>query len=149
MNENAEAWVAELRSGKYEQGDGKLHKITPKGEDQFCCLGVACELYEQKVGGLHPRQMPHRDYEGNIVIGYSTYSGPVPPEHSGDGFAYTLPPEVTEWLGLASDDGSFSDAAPNDLPEESSTSLANLNDSGRTFGEIADTIEEAPEGLFA
>lgn len=37
--ENREAWVKALRSGDYEQGQGKLHQ-----NDRWCCLGVACDL---------------------------------------------------------------------------------------------------------
>lgn len=32
-------WVADLRSGKFKQGEGQL--VTPEGS--YCCLGVACE----------------------------------------------------------------------------------------------------------
>lgn len=32
-------WVEALRSGKYKQVTGRLHKKTG-----FCCLGVACEI---------------------------------------------------------------------------------------------------------
>lgn len=34
-------WITALRSGKYKQGEGEL-KI--KGKQQFCCLGVACDV---------------------------------------------------------------------------------------------------------
>jgi hypothetical protein len=43
MNEVAEVqkkWVDALRSGKFEQGQGFLHKSDGK----MCCLGVACEV---------------------------------------------------------------------------------------------------------
>jgi len=33
-------WVAKLRSGKYEQGRGRLRSK----DDQYCCLGVLCEI---------------------------------------------------------------------------------------------------------
>jgi hypothetical protein len=32
-------WVEALRSGNYEQGRGLL-----RAEDQYCCLGVLCEV---------------------------------------------------------------------------------------------------------
>jgi len=32
-------WVKALRSGKYDQGRGKLYRA---GENDYCCLGVAC-----------------------------------------------------------------------------------------------------------
>lgn len=33
-------WIAELRSGKYAQGQKRLR--TP--DDKFCCLGVLCDI---------------------------------------------------------------------------------------------------------
>lgn len=39
-------WIAALRSGKYVQGKGYLHKITKGKEHMFCCLGVLCEVAE-------------------------------------------------------------------------------------------------------
>lgn len=33
-------WVAALRSGNYKQGQGAL-----RVDDCFCCLGVACDLF--------------------------------------------------------------------------------------------------------
>jgi hypothetical protein len=33
-------WVAKLRSGKYEQGKGRLRSEG----NQYCCLGVLCEI---------------------------------------------------------------------------------------------------------
>lgn len=41
MNENAKKWVAALRSGKYKQGKRQL-----RAGDAFCCLGVACDLFD-------------------------------------------------------------------------------------------------------
>lgn len=43
--EIADKWVAALRSGKYKQGEGFLRK----GENEFCCLGVLCDI-NQDVG---------------------------------------------------------------------------------------------------
>ena len=45
MNENAKKWVKALRSGEFEQGTGYLRK-----GDKFCCLGVACAVYQDEVG---------------------------------------------------------------------------------------------------
>lgn len=44
---NIRQWVADLRSGKYKQGQQLLHKHNVDGPDEFCCLGVAgytCQL---------------------------------------------------------------------------------------------------------
>lgn len=34
-------WLTALKSGEYKQTDGALHD---RGEDAYCCLGVACKL---------------------------------------------------------------------------------------------------------
>lgn len=41
-------WITALRSGKYEQGQKAL-----RVGNKFCCLGVACDLYD-KNGWLEP-----------------------------------------------------------------------------------------------
>lgn len=37
-------WTAELRSGKYKQGAGRLRKLVEDGTWVFCCLGVLAEV---------------------------------------------------------------------------------------------------------
>lgn len=39
QKKNLTEWVAALRSGKYKQGKFNLCK-----NDEYCCLGVACEI---------------------------------------------------------------------------------------------------------
>ena len=40
-------WVAALRSGDYKQGQGRLKS----SENEYCCLGVLCDIYKNEVGG--------------------------------------------------------------------------------------------------
>lgn len=45
--------IARLRSGRYAQTKGALHRVRA-GKHSFCCLGIACELLQipgQSVGG--------------------------------------------------------------------------------------------------
>lgn len=115
----AQLWVERLRSGDYKQARGALRE-----NGAYCCLGVACDLYKEVVGkGEWYAQEDGRD---DFVV-------------YGDGGDGTLPPEVCEWLGLRHDDGAYS---------SETLSLAELNDQGSLFDEIADLIEDAPEGLF-
>lgn len=103
MNESVKKkWIKALNSGKYAQGKGRLRQ-----EDNFCCLGVLCDLYDEK--------------------GWKKWS---------DGYSYrgdsaVLPSAVSDWAGLI-----------NDNPNIGRGSLSNLNDSGKTFKEIANLIEE-------
>ena len=39
-------WIAALRSGAYQQGRGRL-----RAGNEFCCLGVLCDLHRKAVGG--------------------------------------------------------------------------------------------------
>lgn len=41
-------WIEALRSGTYRQGRGKLRSI----DDEFCCLGVLCDLVAPKSWAL-------------------------------------------------------------------------------------------------
>jgi hypothetical protein len=118
MNENAKAWVAALRSGDYKQGREVL-----RDGDEFCCLGVACDLAVK--AGL-PIDV-HNEY---AVASYNENTG-------------TLPNIVRRWLGLTTDTGGYWDKAIG------SGSLAALNDDrGYDFEQIADVIEQEPDGLF-
>lgn len=113
-------WVNALRSGKYEQGKHALRLY----DGSFCCLGVACE-----VSGLGEWRFALGE-----TIGYITHD-------STDADLTTnalLPPAVQQWLGLSTDGGDWSGGA-----------LYTMNDDdGKSFNEIADLIESAPNGLF-
>lgn len=45
-------WVEALRSGKYQQGSGRL-----RIGNRFCCLGVACE-----IDGIKPQEIDGEIY---------------------------------------------------------------------------------------
>lgn len=114
MDERVKAdWVAALRSGEYAQGFGALNK-----NGKYCCLGVLCEL-AVKEGILPP------PVEGPVsTFGY----GRVPNRT-------TLPGEVLVWTGLGL-------AVNNPTPHGTSRSLAEMNDRGASFSDIADVIEK-------
>lgn len=114
LNPNAKLWVEALRSGKYKQDKGFLQ--TQEG---YCCLGVACMLYE--------KQTSERFSRGGEIIRGGRLDGE---------FA-----KVREWLQLKESHGGYCIC-------NIRQSLANLNDAGETFEEIADIIESQPKGLF-
>lgn len=37
-------WIAALRSGKFKQGENYLKNNPSGNENEYCCLGVACEI---------------------------------------------------------------------------------------------------------
>lgn len=114
MNKPVELWVEALESGAYKQALGTL-----QSRQRFCCLGVACDLY-QKVG------------PGDLEVGIGDF-GYV---HY-DGHNSVLPKKVMTWLGIRSDTGGYYTG-----------SLVGLNDNGTSFQQIAEVIRSNPDGLF-
>lgn len=112
-----EKWEYELRSGNYPQGCGVLRQRPDAlSDEKFCCLGVLCDLYLE----AHPERSR---WEGGIsstepkrfkVGGHDTSTPEMPPA------------PVLEWAGISR--GLASD-------------LAELNDGGATFDEVARVIE--------
>lgn len=133
LNENAKKWIEALRSGNYRQGVDSLATIRDYGDIEYCCLGVACELYAQE----------HDIDITESVNGTRLYYGDQ---------EYSLPTVVKEWLGLADEHGTFyKDSLPEkhkDMSLGDKPSLEQLNDNSVSFDEIADFIESEPGGLF-
>ena len=112
-------WVDALRSGEYAQGQERL-----RVNDEFCCLGVLCDL-AAKDGVVR--------VEDEIVDGEERRI-----YYYGDGKELLsdlfLPASVRIWAGLDDDN-------PRVLSDDAS-SLASLNDSGYSFLDIAEIIQE-------
>lgn len=123
LNPNARKWIKALRSGKYKQAREKLCKVDSKGNERFCCLGVACDLFIKSGGDLESE---------DSIDGFRWYG-------SDDS---SLPGAVQSWLGLSSDTGNL-------IPFSFGNSLAGKNDNGASFKQIADIIEKNAETLFA
>lgn len=115
-------WVKALRSGKYAQGRYALNT-----DGKFCCLGVLCEIARADEGlRLEVKNI-------NEIVIY------------GDESSF-LPRQVAEWAGIDSS-GSIPDNFPVEFVNgkghrDTAYSLMALNDSGATFEDIADIIEE-------
>lgn len=109
-------WLTALRSGEYEQGTGYLKK-----GNQYCCLGVLCDL-AVKAGVI---EAPELDGDIDRVYLY-------------DGNLGSLPNPVMKWSGV-SEGGML----PEGVEVRGQSQLWKLNDSeGMTFQEIADVIEK-------
>ena len=119
--ENRHKWIAALRSGEYDQG-----RTVLRSGDAFCCLGVACDISSLGEWG--------RWKDGAPV--YKTKK---------ETHMRELPLAVQDWLGLRTEKGQFVLGGDG----EGTISLANLNDTGFTFEQIADLIEEGQDGLLA
>lgn len=106
-------WLKALRSGEYSQGYSRL----VDEDDNFCCLGVLCDLHARETGGSWDEDAGEFYYKGNTGV---------------------LPKAVVEWAGL--------DKADPWLPvcgiDRDKSSISFVNDIGYNFKRIADLIEE-------
>lgn len=118
-------WVKALRSGEYEQTKDKL----VSEDDSFCCLGVLCNLsVDDGVGEWrHDHILGRWFFQCNEYFDFKD--------------AMELPESVREWAGMNSCDGAIrTDISPYSLIYP--PTLAELNDNGKSFKEIADIIEK-------
>lgn len=115
-------WIAELESGKHNQGRGFLHRIDSSGLEERCCLGVLCKLAVE-AGVIGPPI--DRPESGCTIFGYG--SGDEVTANFG-----VLPYEVKQWAGITWDNGTYGEDA----------TLSAQNDRGWTFEQIAQVIRE-------
>lgn len=86
-------WVKALRSGKYRQGTGMLRNKR----NQFCCLGVLCNLHAMEHPGIAKEQKRKDMYLDNAAY---------------------LPNAVLAWAGLMKESSTmFKLASMNDAGE--------------------------------
>lgn len=130
-------WLDALRSNTYTQGEGALHTIDDTGQERLCCLGVLCQVAMKE--GVVLRRTARLDSGGRTIVEYNNLDG-------------VLPDPVLQWSGLDNRNPSFRpghDVAMGfivrnpDFPTASvGVSLAECNDNGYTFTEVADIIEK-------
>ena len=148
-------WLAALRSGDYlqiksaltgvpavmtgepteededEWGDCDLMDFlqpVPDAPAQFCCLGVACDLTD---GTWDDSPLYADEGDGYFLIrGFNTASGGYCEAQATDNFDF-LPNTVC-----------LRESADQRYPTKVSQYLASMNDSGDTFEDIANWIEE-------
>lgn len=107
-------WLAALRSGEYKQGKNQLID-----GDNYCCLGVLCDIHSKTVKKKGVRFKDNMYFDG---IYYNTIE---------------LTERVQKWAGINSELGTFK------YKNGKQSSLASLNDDkGKSFKEIANIIEK-------
>lgn len=117
-------WVDGLLSGTYIQGQSCLRT----SDDKFCCLGVLTDIYSKESGIEWSKNVRANSL---LVV------------HSFQGEPTLLPAVVQEWAELRSEN------PDTDIEKLSALSpdvylhktLAELNDEGKSFKEIAEIIE--------
>lgn len=117
-------WIKALRSGKYEQGEGALRDSY----DKFCCLGVACDIYDDSRWGIPRVKTKSGYFEYFYRYGKKGRESEVATK------------EVREYLGLRDGYGSRVD--------DPYGSLIEMNDEGKSFKRIANALEKNPERYF-
>ena len=126
MNPEIKAkWIEALRSGDYQQGGGRLRG----GNDQFCCLGVLCDIAANSEGVDVRVTQVELDQPCDCEM---CEKGPDYLYNGCDGY---LPIEVVNWSGLGY-------VNPEVTVGGDRRTLSYLNDGGYTFGQIAELIEE-------
>lgn len=115
-------WVAALRSGKYNQGQGALLKeYYIPGQMNYCCLGVLCDLAQKAKIGKFVKKSGSRSYFFQAKNSSST--------RITDG----LPQSVRKWAGISKYYGFVDDG----------NNLITCNDNlFYDFNKIADIIEK-------
>ena len=111
-----DAWLEALESGEFKKGKMTLKK-TVRGEAEYCCLGVLCELAAREID-----VSINEATKGNGTI-YTSYNG----------LTYSLPRSVMEWAGMRSSQG---------IIPQLDTNLARINDDTDTFEQVIDVIRE-------
>ena len=124
-------WVKALRSGNYQQGRHALRSGKDGDQDKFCCLGVACDIFES-----HLQLDVVKRYINDELFDVA-YSGQ----------STVLPQSVANTVGLKTREGRLT--LPTDGMEgHEYETLTSINDSGATFQEIADILEKYESLLF-
>lgn len=126
LNKEAIAeWVAALRSGKYQQAREELAVLFDDGTMGFCCLGVACEIFADRVGIT---RKPHGIYTD--AYGYAWKED----GHTGPTVVHgILPQPVIDYLGVENGNPSLL---------RGDSSCTQMNDADQAdFDAIADAIE--------
>ena len=124
--EHRQELTAALRSGEYKQGEARLRTEA----DEFCCLGVACDLFDKSRWlGTDYRMSPDTDSstDQSFQEWVSEKEGGQDMQGIEDFTVSQYPPdEVAEYFGFS---GSIV------------TDLAQANDAGESFEKIADRID--------
>lgn len=123
-------WVAALESGKFPQAKGMLAKvIDDNGVVGYCCLGVAC-----KVQGRLKNFKIDWEEDGTPICEYGDAK-------AGEDVGLSARNPLYQHIGS---NGKFPldvfASLTKDFSEVKHTSLANLNDGGATFAEIAQVL---------
>jgi hypothetical protein len=155
MNEeNFEAWVKDLESGEFLQVDGSLTAaaITKSGEevDGYCCLGVGC-LRLDRLPVDNPLRTKWRD-DRLAPVEFIKWLDLVPYRRAleGDDDEERFGPyQPVRWDEIDDNDGLDITTLAGLQNDNIGSSAAGLNDSGKSFREIAMWLRANKNNLVA
>jgi hypothetical protein len=75
-------WIEALESGDYKRGQGRLVRSLESGPDEFCCLGVLCDV---KSGLKRIKRNGESGYENT---------------KTGEKLFYTTHNDIFDWTGI-------------------------------------------------
>jgi hypothetical protein len=149
IKKNIEEWIKHLRSGEFKQTRSWLKRVnSTNGECSYCCLGLACDTVFS---------LPSKE----LKPGISADTSPVAFEVEGDCYIdQVLSTNLYKELGLNSNVGvlnrvdnlydNYDEFFPYLLDAgRYAVSLAELNDNGATFEQLANFMEAKPELVFS
>jgi hypothetical protein len=128
-----EEWTAELRKGDRIQGQGRLHEVLENGVEKFCCLGVVQDMLHKQ--GEQDRILWEAQPEDSIPTQYA-YVDPGGFEEIG-----TLTKQAADKLGIPQNPPIAITFHENGTLKTEVYLIAQLNDSGFTFSQLADVID--------
>lgn len=135
-------WLKNLRGGLYHQGRGYLCRLTKQGYCEFCCLGILQDNFSDDDDKQLDDENIYEEYEGN----YEFFSS-----KNNVSTVAVLLEETAEEYGFHSQVGRFYKDGSiyyHHIDGGECSSLAEMNDYGMTFEEIADFVEANPEKSF-
>lgn len=132
MNQEVKAkWLEALRSGNYVQGREELRPRHYSGGYAYCCLGVLCDVYQKETGKGEWREIGCGSWDSSFD---ATEEGAPVTDKSWS----SLPQAVVKWAGFYTNDPTVPNPKGNGKDR---ITLANLNDAGTSFEELAEIIE--------
>jgi hypothetical protein len=124
------AWIEAIKSGRFLQGRERLTSLI-EGKQYHCCLGVACIIHNEQAEALKLRLIELT--QRFDAINYNNERN-------------YAPNALIDALGLRGNAGQLKKfASINGLTYDT---LAEMNDNGMSFVEIAAYIEANPENVF-
>lgn len=125
VDNRRQRWMDELKSGVYIQGQGALLNVSPEGNKEYCCLGVACATFGTELS-LYSFDADTDGYSS--YVGYSEEPDNFQAESETSSYL-VLTPKTMKYLALS---------------DSSMRILTTLNDNGVAFEIIAEVIMNLP-----